>query len=105
MNERSQKCRAKVLDDEGRVVPGEIVGHLQGDVVKNEGADDAVDGANDELVKILRPKALGNSQEPFHVLAVGRIPGVLGLRSIVVHPSSQRFQREHTHSIRRNEGS
>ena len=104
MHERRQKCGAQMLNDERGVVAREIVGRLERDVMQHEGADDAVNDGDDQLVQILRAQSLRDAQQPFHVLAVGRITGVLGLRPVVVHATRERLQGEHTHAVSGEEG-
>lgn len=81
-----------MLKDERRIVPGEIERGFEGDVVKDERADDAVHRADAKLVEILRAQTFRHPQQPFDVLSVGWIPRVLRLWSIVVHPTCQSFQ-------------
>lgn len=44
-------------------------------------------------------KMFRNPQQPFDVFSVSRIPGILGLRPIVVQPSRQSFHRQHPHPV------
>lgn len=94
-----------MLYDERGIVSGEILSRLQNNLMKNERTDDAVYGANAELMHVLRAESLRDSEQKFHVLPVGRIPRVLGLRPIVVDSASQRFHCQQAHAIRRDKSS
>lgn len=94
-----------MLKHEARIVPGQVVRRFQYNVVENKRTNDAVDDADAELMDVLRTQALRDPQQPFHVLPVRRIARVLRLRSVVVHSSGQRLQRQHAHAIRRDQRS
>lgn len=89
-----------MLNNEGRIASGEIMRSLKSNVMQNERTDNAFDGANDQLMQILCSQSFRYAQQPLNVLAVRRITSIFCLRSVIVHTSSERFQRQHTHSIR-----
>lgn len=99
LHERGQS-RPQVLRNNRRIVPGQIVCGLDGDLVQHERRHDRVDGAHAKLVQILRSEPFRDAQQPLDVLAVRWIAGVLGLRSVIVYAPSQGFEGEHAGVVR-----
>lgn len=81
------------------VVPAQIVRRLNGHVVQDKGTHYRVDGTDAELMQILGAQLLADPQQPLDILAIRRIPGVLGLRSIVVDASGQSLHGQHAHVV------
>lgn len=72
--------------------------------MKDERTDDAVHGTDAKLMHILRAEPFRHSEQEFYVFAVRWIPRVFSLRTVIVHSAGQSFQRQHAHTIRRDEG-
>lgn len=91
--------RAQMLHDQLMIVPAQIMGRLDGHVVQHKGTHDRVDRTDAELMQILRAQLLADAQQPLHVLAVRRIPGILCLRPVVVDASRQCLHGQHAHIV------
>lgn len=96
---KRRKGRAQMLHDQLMIVPAQIMCRLDGHVVQHKRTDNRIDRTDAELMQILCAQLLANPQQPFYVLAIRRIPGILCLRTIVMHPSRQCLHGQHANIV------